>query len=353
MAAFSAAIAVCCVVPDAGAFPEPYSLEEGFDRPGADYQTFEQTGPVQDHQNCRAACYSQPQCQSYTYVKPGIEGPNARCRLKNAVPPPVENLCCITGVKGGKPKHAATPSLRLEWFGWDADKVGKEPKVHEPDGVPDHRFILTAHLGSPQDVLSVSLRTTDEQGIPINNLRWGSHGPDALYLGVESDGRRLNSAEGLPLGRFSETAVFDLYAHDVGQWQAGSHVLVEVRLGDGRTLGRWTRLAAPPDRLLARWQILCEPRSPDAFEPMTFSGRLQFRLLPDGNVTGYFGVMRLTGRLGDARTVSGRAEGGNESVQWRGTLERVVPGKPLRGKGSFRFDRTTSSCSEQGTWSSD
>jgi hypothetical protein len=31
-------------------------------------------------------------------VQPGVQGPNARCWLKNSVPPPVASNCCVSGV---------------------------------------------------------------------------------------------------------------------------------------------------------------------------------------------------------------------------------------------------------------
>src|SRR5712692_9608661 len=62
-------------------FSERYTYEPGFDRPGSDYETFEQTSEFQSHELCRDACFSQPKCKSYTYVKPGVAGPKAFCRL--------------------------------------------------------------------------------------------------------------------------------------------------------------------------------------------------------------------------------------------------------------------------------
>ena len=46
---------------------------------------------------------SEDQCKSWTYVKPGIQGPNARCWLKSATPGAKANNCCISGVRPVKP----------------------------------------------------------------------------------------------------------------------------------------------------------------------------------------------------------------------------------------------------------
>ena len=45
---------------------QSYTVEEGFDRPGSDYESFEQDHSSPDPDNCRAACASQPKCKSYT-----------------------------------------------------------------------------------------------------------------------------------------------------------------------------------------------------------------------------------------------------------------------------------------------
>ena len=48
---------------------------------------------------CRKACLADLRCKAYTYVKPGIQGPQARCWLKNAVPQESASACCESGVK--------------------------------------------------------------------------------------------------------------------------------------------------------------------------------------------------------------------------------------------------------------
>ncbi len=352
-AGIGAAFICGCMAAPAAAFPDRYTQEDGFDRPGADYESFEQTGDYQAHVLCRDACESQPRCKSYTYVKPGVEGPNARCRLKSAVPAPVESLCCISGVKGGKPKEPAVPSLALQWLGWDADEVGREGGG--PDGAPDHRLRLSFELQSPQEVVAVVVRTSDEQGTPIDTLVWSTvPGGDAgLFLAAEREGRRLDAEAATGLGRFTGPVVLDLFAHDIGQWSAGSHLLVQVVLGGGRELVRWTQLRPPPDRLLGLWQMLCPPRSPEAFEPQTISGRVQMVLDGDGALSGFFGALPLTGKLDPSGEVRGTAAAGEETVSWEGRLTQAARGRPLRGSGSFRFLRTTSACPEEGVWASD
>jgi 1-phosphatidylinositol phosphodiesterase len=94
----------CCVsgVKYASAPPPPppqerRPFERGIDRNGSDYRSFDLPAP--NPEICRESCYGEPQCVAFTYVHPGIQGPNARCWLKNSVPPARPSGCCISGVK--------------------------------------------------------------------------------------------------------------------------------------------------------------------------------------------------------------------------------------------------------------
>lgn len=73
----------------------PVSVEPNTDRPGQDFSNF--AVPQANPDVCRLACESERRCVAYTYVHPGLQGPNAVCWLKAAVPPPVQNTCCISG----------------------------------------------------------------------------------------------------------------------------------------------------------------------------------------------------------------------------------------------------------------
>ena len=73
-------------------------LEDSTDRPGADYQDFALAtgaGPGV----CRISCINDTNCEAFTYVNAGVAGEKPRCRLKKAVPAPVEDACCVSGVK--------------------------------------------------------------------------------------------------------------------------------------------------------------------------------------------------------------------------------------------------------------
>ncbi len=70
-------------------------LERGVDRPGSDFRNFDLSRA--DPNLCRSACTSERNCRAWTYVKPGHQGPRARCWLKTVAPRPRSNSCCTSG----------------------------------------------------------------------------------------------------------------------------------------------------------------------------------------------------------------------------------------------------------------
>src|SRR5262245_11621283 len=77
--------------------PPPGQWEPNTDRPGEDYRSFDLPAPRPE--SCREACWGEPRCRAFTYVRPGVQGPSARCWLKHTVPPARPNDCCLSGVK--------------------------------------------------------------------------------------------------------------------------------------------------------------------------------------------------------------------------------------------------------------
>ncbi|MES2537610.1 MAG: PAN domain-containing protein [Pseudomonadota bacterium] len=77
------------------------SFEYDTDRPGSDYSNFELTQA--DPAACAARCAGDAQCQGWTYVMPGVQGPSAHCWLKNAVPPSVAADFAVSGVRAHEP----------------------------------------------------------------------------------------------------------------------------------------------------------------------------------------------------------------------------------------------------------
>jgi hypothetical protein len=76
---------------------QTYPMESNINLPGDDYKDFDLG--ISDPCLCAQACVTEAQCKSWTYVKPGVQADNARCWLKDRVPPRSADENCISGVK--------------------------------------------------------------------------------------------------------------------------------------------------------------------------------------------------------------------------------------------------------------
>ena len=77
----------------ATAQPRPLYQDRG-DRPGSDYRVFDISSP----QSCAIACEADGRCRAWTFVRPGVQGPSARCYLKNSHPALRQDACCVSGL---------------------------------------------------------------------------------------------------------------------------------------------------------------------------------------------------------------------------------------------------------------
>jgi hypothetical protein len=77
--------------------PRPGETEFSFDRIGGDYRSFD-LPPDQRGRACAAACQADPHCRAWTYRRLGYGTAAARCYLKDAIKPPRQRPCCISGV---------------------------------------------------------------------------------------------------------------------------------------------------------------------------------------------------------------------------------------------------------------
>jgi hypothetical protein len=73
------------------------SFEPDTNRPGHDYKNFDLPEPRPEI--CRDACREDGRCRAFTYVGPGIQGPQARCWLKDGAPRPKPAKGLVSGVK--------------------------------------------------------------------------------------------------------------------------------------------------------------------------------------------------------------------------------------------------------------
>lgn len=76
-------------------------VEYGKNRPGGDFTHFALSAP--DADLCRQACMGNPQCKAWTFVNPGLQGPEPMCWLKSTVPAAVTDACCVSGTKPTPP----------------------------------------------------------------------------------------------------------------------------------------------------------------------------------------------------------------------------------------------------------
>jgi hypothetical protein len=71
--------------------------EHDKDRYGGDFLYFDvNTDHIED---CENACKADVKCAAWTYVKPGVQAPHARCALKSVIPAISDNACCVSGTK--------------------------------------------------------------------------------------------------------------------------------------------------------------------------------------------------------------------------------------------------------------
>lgn len=105
------------------AIMDSLSIEYDTDRPGMDYNSFDLSGA--NPSLCEQACNADPNCRAFTYVKPGVQGTNARCWLKNGIPAATPAACCDSGVKGASP-GGGVPTAAPDLTGtWNCDDGGR------------------------------------------------------------------------------------------------------------------------------------------------------------------------------------------------------------------------------------
>jgi hypothetical protein len=72
------------------------TVEFDKDRPGRDYDSFDVGN---SYRQCYDPCARDKRCRAYTFVPPGVQGPSARCYLKDAIPADTMNVGMVSGYK--------------------------------------------------------------------------------------------------------------------------------------------------------------------------------------------------------------------------------------------------------------
>jgi uncharacterized protein YkwD len=98
-----------CVIPIGPASAFDTTAAPGIDMPGSDYRNFDLEPSIAGFGPCKAACESDARCMAWTFVKSGVQGPKARCWLKDAKPHQVRNDCCVSGERIEKPIKSTRP----------------------------------------------------------------------------------------------------------------------------------------------------------------------------------------------------------------------------------------------------
>jgi hypothetical protein len=121
-------LSLCIMIGVAGAQQTHYiTTENGFDRKGGDYKDYQL--PTPNPQQCSGDCLSDPQCKAYTYVPPGIQGPKAKCWLKNSFQTRTPYTGMVSGVKvyiGGNTEHIALGGQFQDTFAVNQDRMGSD-----------------------------------------------------------------------------------------------------------------------------------------------------------------------------------------------------------------------------------
>ena len=90
-------LAVVAIVATTPSFAIAQVVEFNTERAGSDYRNFALAAP--GYKMCLQACEKDDRCKAWTYAQPGLQGPAARCWLKNLIPNRRASTCCISGYK--------------------------------------------------------------------------------------------------------------------------------------------------------------------------------------------------------------------------------------------------------------
>lgn len=100
---------------------DDFTIETGVDRPGSDYRGSIATN---DPNDCLQYCGRYPDCRAFTWVRPGVQGLQGVCYLKNAVPAARADSCCSSGVKRAASRAAPARSYMASSPGLVASDTG-------------------------------------------------------------------------------------------------------------------------------------------------------------------------------------------------------------------------------------
>lgn len=155
------------------------ALEVDTNRPGMDFRSFDLS--TADPKLCEQACARDNRCRSFTYVKPGVQGRNARCWLKSGVPASRRDTCCVSGLKAA-PQPSPTPS--------PAPAAGA-PLIARPLLISPRLLATPAPVKPAVTTLAASPKLMLDMsrfkfGIPAEDQGKGARGPAAMPIDLVS-----------------------------------------------------------------------------------------------------------------------------------------------------------------------
>jgi len=153
------------------------SYEINTNRPGSDYRNFNLSSA--DPSLCSQACEQDQRCASFTYVKPGMQGKSARCWLKDAVPDPVRDGCCYSGVKPSAKQVKGTEPEQAE--------TGISIVESGPDGLSASQKDIVDLLGPP-GLFKIAYLPVGEQGKHLARYEtwtYPQHSQEITFVGGE------------------------------------------------------------------------------------------------------------------------------------------------------------------------
>ena len=136
-------------------------MQDNTNRPGADYDRFHINDRRPDR--CKSECERDPgRCKAWAYVRPGIQHRLAVCYLKSAVPAPVPDNCCISGVAANRPSP---------------------PPMNVPGAAATCKPGFVWRVARPTDYVCVTpdSRTLVAQENATATARWDPNGPYGPY----------------------------------------------------------------------------------------------------------------------------------------------------------------------------
>jgi hypothetical protein len=198
------------------------------DLPGGDYRDFSLISPLPDF--CEKVCAKDTRCKAWTFAWPGKRGKRAKCFLKESVPAPKKDTCCISGIKDGasSPQTATETAPSPQEGMAESGTEAKDEKAGGSDTSSERSEEETAAADTPAEEESTTGDAVAEGGPP-------PPGDDApAGAGAGGDAAAAEASDQAALERAEKQRFCEAYAEAAMRANA-----LNRQLGCGYTGGRW------------------------------------------------------------------------------------------------------------------